>query len=533
MIEPLSVAGLTIAVVDGLIKYGEWTAELISDTRGFANDSNKLYQLAVDENVQSRLLRNLLFSECWVYGGKTLYEQFNPNVQSQIELLFAEVESILREGVDLLERRYGVSKASATRSTGGSSASLLTSLPNTPSGRTSPSIPVLLRWSLRDKKQVETILLSLKDRNSRLKRKVELWCLTSQLGISPDHLKHLQTDESSKKLDFDRDATLRLAQQGKDAGNGEDESLELSLSWDPYLREITPVKHQGAFTVLFKESQAYIQENHRNYDLDSRTRNRVESLARLLHKPKEQIFRILPCIGWRKLPNQDLIAFLFELQSPLGAPVSLQRILFESELVPTLGDKFRLALRLAQYIAQIHIVQWVHGSFRSDNILLLPHHVPDDPEFRLDTNYSEPWVLGFKFSRPELFFSSGHSDFEPTRDIYRHPDRQGQPIETFKKFHDIHSLGVVLLEIGLWEPARKLERKLFAYAADPAVVRAQLIKHAQRRLESRIGKRYKHAILRCLTGDFRVEDDTREDIKLQQAFRHQVLDVIEVAANSV
>lgn len=40
-------------------------------------------------------------------------------------------------------------------------------------------------------------------------------------------------------------------------------------------------------------------------------------------------------------------------------------------------------------------------------------------------------------------------------------------------------------------------------------------------------------MLKCLNGDFGVDDDTREDMKLQQAFRHQVLDVIEQAANSV
>lgn len=91
----------------------------------------------------------------------------------------------------------------------------------------------------------------------------------------------------------------------------------------------------------------------------------------------------------------------------------------------------------------------------------------------------------------------------------------------------------MLLEIGLWEPAIKLQRNLFAHATDSTAVRAQLVKHAQRRLESRVGKRYKEVVLKCLNGDFGVEDDTREDMKLQQAFRHQVLDVIEQAANSV
>jgi hypothetical protein len=33
--DPGSLAGLTIAVIDALLRYGERTAELISDARGF------------------------------------------------------------------------------------------------------------------------------------------------------------------------------------------------------------------------------------------------------------------------------------------------------------------------------------------------------------------------------------------------------------------------------------------------------------------------------------------------------------------
>jgi hypothetical protein len=94
-------------------------------------------------------------------------------------------------------------------------------------------------------------------------------------------------------------------------------------------------------------------------------------------------------------------------------------------------------------------------------------------------------------------------------------------------------LGVVLLEIGLWEPALKLERNMFQHARDPWAVQAQLVKHARRRLESRVGRKYTDVVIKCLTGEFGVEDDTKEDLKLQQAFRYQVVDVIEQAANYV
>lgn len=61
-------------------------------------------------------------------------------------------------------------------------------------------------------------------------------------------------------------------------------------------------------------------------------------------------------------------------------------------------------------------------------------------------------------------------------------------METFNKIHDIYALGVVLLEIGLWELAVKLEKNMFSNANNPRAVQAQLIKHAQKRLESRVGE---------------------------------------------
>jgi hypothetical protein len=93
--------------------------------------------------------------------------------------------------------------------------------------------------------------------------------------------------------------------------------------------------------------------------------------------------------------------------------------------------------------------------------------------------------------------------------------------------------GVVLLEIGLWEPAITLEKNQFKHARDPYVIQAQLQKQTTRRLGARMGERYKQVVLKCLSGDFGVVDDTKEDLKLQQAFRTQIVDVLERAAANV
>ena len=91
----------------------------------------------------------------------------------------------------------------------------------------------------------------------------------------------------------------------------------------------------------------------------------------------------------------------------------------------------------------------VHESFRSENILFF---APDRSDAQICTeekvDLTQPWIFGFEFSRPNDFFSAGTIDTCPDRDVYRHPERQGQPLTTFKKIHDIYALGIVLLEIG-------------------------------------------------------------------------------------
>jgi hypothetical protein len=60
---------------------------------------------------------------------------------------------------------------------------------------------------------------------------------------------------------------------------------------------------------------------------------------------------------------------------------------------------------------------------------------------------------------------------------------------------------------------------------DPNGIKNRLIKVAQSRLGSRMGPKYTDIVVTCLTGEFGIKDDTKEDIKLQQAFRAQVIDV--------
>jgi hypothetical protein len=93
--------------------------------------------------------------------------------------------------------------------------------------------------------------------------------------------------------------------------------------------------------------------------------------------------------------------------------------------------------------------------------------------------------------------------------------------------------GYSLSVIGLWEPALSLEKNSFAHVKDPKAVRDQLRKHAEQRLGSRVGEKYKNIVSQCLNGQFDVTNDTKYDLKLQQIFRNQVVDILEAATNAI
>lgn len=87
---------------------------------------------------------------------------------------------------------------------------------------------------------------------------------------------------------------------------------------------------------------------------------RIDALAKLLHQPKELVFRIPRCIGWKYTKADQNIAFVFDLEKPVDyAPTDLLTVLSVNTMKISLGDKFRLALGLARCISQLHMVQWV------------------------------------------------------------------------------------------------------------------------------------------------------------------------------
>jgi serine/threonine protein kinase len=168
---------------------------------------------------------------------------------------------------------------------------------------------------------------------------------------------------------------------------------------------------------------------------------------------------------------------------------------------PLLGDKFKLAYTLASSMALLHASNWLHKSFRGDNILFFYQKQKPRP---LYPSILEPYITGFEYARPYQTASIGN---RPTGngalDYYYHPD----VVNGFSKILDLYSLGVVLFEIAWWRPlSKKINPEGKQMTLD--LYRKTLLDNVDK-LGSMMGEIYSAVVRTCLECDF---PDDEEDL---------------------
>ena len=185
---------------------------------------------------------------------------------------------------------------------------------------------------------------------------------------------------------------------------------------------------------------------------ESMSLSATEELAVLLMAPKPEEFCIPTCVGYSILQHggeKAQPAFIFENPPGIGPqiqPVSLLSAL-EQRSKPNLTHRIALAHKIAQCLLYLHAVNWLHKALRSSNIIFFP-----DSDNEFDVRY--PYVTGFDNSRRSLFDEATTQVVRIGRmQVYRHPDTQLDGLMLpYRKTFDIYSLGLILAEIGLWEP---------------------------------------------------------------------------------
>ncbi|EEY17819.1 conserved hypothetical protein [Verticillium alfalfae VaMs.102] len=254
--------------------------------------------------------------------------------------------------------------------------------------------------------------------------------------------------------------------------------------------------------------------------------------AQLLHtdmKPDELL--TLKCLGFFDDVERSAFGFVFRLPlasaaapapAPNGKPmVSLKALLDQPtpENLPTLEERHQASYGIALSISILHAVSWLHKSIRSQNVLF-----PVDRNGR--PRWTTPYLVGFDFSRPDAVDESSEKPEQSARfNVYRHPSAHGSPNEGYRRSFDVYSLGVVLLEIGLWRPAWKLYKDGMAAEA----FRDVLVDKSKTWLGHLMGTVYREAAVKCLTGSFdayqaKMSDGRDDDLGLQTLY----IEVVEV-----
>jgi len=238
----------------------------------------------------------------------------------------------------------------------------------------------------------------------------------------------------------------------------------------------------------------------------------------------------------QKLASYD---FIFYTPPSLQHPQSLRNILIEAKSDISLSARFHVAQQLAQSLSYVHTYGFVHKGIRPETILIFQN---------ANNELANTFLLGFgKFrpAQPGRTLRAGDGVWH--KEIYRHPRRQGLRLEDeYVMQHDIYSLGVCLLEIGLWQSLvvynssgaemsesiqglsiedRPTPSALLSELSNPdkdgmskaSMVKDALVMLAQRDLPSRMGDRYTDVVISCLTcldpdnADFSDENEFKDE----------------------
>lgn len=140
----------------------------------------------------------------------------------------------------------------------------------------------------------------------------------------------------------------------------------------------------------------------------------------------------------------------------------------------------------------------MHKSLRSDSIVF----------FRQSQTQSllvtSPYLVNFEYARPQAATTRLDFDNDYDRNLYRHPDREGEPRVSFTKLHDLYALGIVLLEIGLWQTTASMVKEVTVRSGRQSSVSVQSIlkQLCKRRLSHHMGPMYAQAVLCCIDDRF-------------------------------
>lgn len=165
----------------------------------------------------------------------------------------------------------------------------------------------------------------------------------------------------------------------------------------------------------------------------------------------------------------------------------------DSQNMPGLENRYRLALNVALSVMHLHEMNITHQDINSNNLLFFLDKVSLASRERVwkGAVIRKPYLTGF---HPRVSGSS-NQDVDKSAECYRHPMLAGDSKATFEQAHDYYSLGLILLEIGLWMPVQKFWKSRYK----PGDFKARLQDIYLKKLSAKCGDGYMNAVRFCMT----------------------------------
>jgi hypothetical protein len=174
----------------------------------------------------------------------------------------------------------------------------------------------------------------------------------------------------------------------------------------------------------------------------------VRDLVRKLQADDPYTFGLLKCKGFvaetvaAGLTEHLSLALVFREPPVSYNPRSLRDVLLNTPTFTSTTRRLELARDLARSVGYVHTFGFVHKNIRPESVLI----------FDCDGGKgTAAFLVGFENFRRDEGWTQRRGDDAPDKNLYRHSSRQGfNPRDDYEMRHDIYSLGVCLLEIGLW-----------------------------------------------------------------------------------
>ncbi|TGO87588.1 hypothetical protein BPOR_0217g00190 [Botrytis porri] len=241
-------------------------------------------------------------------------------------------------------------------------------------------------------------------------------------------------------------------------------------------------------------------------DIDARLNHlrRIDDLARMIHSASNRHpdLHTIDSLGYTDDSTSSRYGLIYRSPSPSSS--TLNSLITSNDFrTPDLGDRFKLAHTLSVALWSLHSLDWLHKNLCSSNILFFPSAYTKNPRISKERenvpDISTPYLLGFDASRPDHMGEMSIATRNPTAaDLHRHPSSlhsSSCPRKEYCKSFDIYSLGLILLEIGLWKTLQTYHKP--HYSAEKFRDKI-VVQNLVPGLGSKVGRGYREVVERCL-----------------------------------